>query len=828
MYYSSIYTRCANGYDLERRCEQHNSGGYKVHGFSRELLDDRSVDIPYLVSVLGKTIPVEKEKLLDDGFFYSASDTGSRFLTRFHYVTDAFRNFFTSQAYIGRFEDFYPYELFTRDDLWYAKDKSEEYYLTADTAYLPTMASLDDPGAETILQDAIRFIEDGRKPVFKQALAFLISQYELPKSQRKYLVIRDKTEKEIEFWIAALSSAMSPRMAAELTFATRMESIQNTNRFAVDPSGRYQKEMNFQAAPDSLRRIAMIVGAVDADKDNSGITVRQNSPYVLLNGEAKTLSETVDVSNEYYDFAATFSSNLFAFCRHFVQAFDYTSPTKELLNLFAHYKTLAGTSSEAAYAAALKAVLAKPIVQKEKLRGLYEKTRKLIKAGSHRDLETLISLSDGLRQISALLGIPDEAEIEEEILGSFEEVLFSGTNQEREHGWHIIRKSQCANAAAKRFTCSEAFGRNVNHLQKMTAEEFANLTNIYLDMQSVIGTTDSALTTVLCTDVLEGCRLAKKPDPAKEVIGNVNRIYGSKAPDIWNDIIKKNDANSSFLLDILYPNDGKFPKDISKMLSTCSQLHQNGMTNNAERMIFNAINSAVSLSQITDLVNKLKKAPFFASIDKDEYYRRIDARAGLSLQNRDLPRSIQKEKPAKTICTNSAHVVALDKLQLMRKGDRVEELLKPYFEQGFPSKNNSKYVDELCATMLKIKLSDENATCLIKRLVESDQETYYRTLVSMLYDRAAKKADLWETAIAVAASERKRAVHDRAFDTIVSVLEEKRASKGAMEKAGRYIESESAAGFYMDAVDEVLKMRSAGKPTLGSLFGGLFGKKSDK
>lgn len=828
MYYDTIYARCANGYDLEKRSELHNSGGYKVHGFSREMLSDSKVDIPYLVSILQKTIPADKDSLLDDGFFYSAADTGSRFLTRFHYVTDAFRNFFITQAYVGPYEDFYPFELFTRDDLWDARNKNEEYYLSAQTAYLPALASLERQGAATILQEAIRFIEDGRKPVFKQALAFLISQYGLPKPQRKYLVIRDKTEKEIEYWIAALSSAVSPRMAAELTFATRMESIQNTNRYAADKTGHYQKGMDFQSAPDSLRRIAMIVGAVDADKENSGIASRPNSPYVLLDGAAKTLSETVDASNRYYDFAASFSDSSFYFCRNFVQAFGYTSPTKDILDLYGLFSTLTGTATEAAFASALKAVLAKPIVRNEKLRWLYEKTKKMVKEGDHKDIESLINLSEGLRQISALFGVSDEKEIEEEILGAFEKVLFRGSNAEREHWWSLLGRSQFSKAAAMRFTRSDVFGRNEADLQTMPAADIAKLTEIYLQMQSVIGTRDDQLTETLCGDVLQKCRLANDTKTAEELIGSVDRVYSNGASDIWNDIIKKNDADSTFLLGVMYPKGGAFPADVSKMLNTCSRLHKNGETKIAERIVFNAIESANAVSQVKELMNKLKKEPFFAAIDKAEYFRMIDARVGFNMKDRDIPHTIQKEKPAKTICVHSAHIAALEKLQSMRKNDSAEELLKPYFEQGFPSKNVAGYVNELCNTILRSRLSDEDEACLMKHFVESKEEVYYRTMIAMLSERAAKNADLWDAAIYAAAAEKKQECRDMAFKTIVSVLEQQKASKAAMEKAGKYIKTDSAYEFYMDVIDNVLKKRSAAKPKSGGLFGGLFGKKSDK
>lgn len=828
MYYNTVYARCANGYDLEKRTEKHDSGGYKVHGFSREILNDGKVDIPYLVSILQKTIPADKDELKDDGFFYSAADSGSRFLTRFHYVTDAFRNFFITQAYVGQYEELYPFELFGREDLWDAKDKNEEYYLSAETAYYPAVARIEKPEAGTIRQEAIRFIEDGRKPVFKQALAFIISQYGLPASQRKYLVIRDKSEKEIEYWIAALSMAVSPRMASELTFATRMEAIQNTNRYGVDKNGRYTKGMDFQSDPNSLRRIAMIVGAVDPDRENAGITVKQNSPYVLLDGAKLTLSETVDDSHKYYASAADFSEGMSSFCRIFVQAFGYTSPTKEILELYRLYSILWGDVSDSAYALALKETLSKPIVKKENLKWLYERTKKRLSEGEHRDVETLISLSDGLKQISALFGCSEEKEIEERILGSFDTVLFKGTNQERDRWWSTLRRSQFASAAAARFTRSDAFGRSEPELNRMAAADLAKVIEIYADMQSANGTRDNSLTETLCSDLFGKCRLAADKKTAGETIARVDRVYENKAAEIWNGIIRKNDSTSTFLLDVMYPEDGTFPEDVSKMIGTCARLHQNGDKKLAERIVTRAIKNAETLDQIKEVIIKLKKeGPLFKDIDKDAYYKLIDARLDFRMKDRSLPRMIQAEKPEKTVCVKSAHIMALDKLQNMRRNDTVEEQLKPYFEQGFPSMDIPNFINELCTTMIRNKLSEADAECLVKRMVEAKTDVYYRTLFAMLYEYSAKKADLWSTAVSVAASEKKKQQADNAFNAMVDVLYQQKASKGAMEKAGKYIESESAWKFYMAAVEKALDRRAAEKPKGGGLFGSLFGKRSD-
>lgn len=827
MYYDTIYARCANGYDLEKRCEEHNAGGYKVHGFSREMLNDDKVDIPYLLSILQKVIPADEDKLTDDGYFYSAADTGSRFMTRFHYVTDAFRNFFITQAYVGRFEDFYPFELFTRDDLWYAKDRNEEYYLSADTAYPLAIASLAKPGAATIQEDAIRFIADGRRAVFKQALAFLITQYGLPQSQRRYLVIKDKTEKEIEYWIAALSLAVSPRMASELSFATRMESIQNTNRYAVNKNGRYAKEMDFQSDPDSLRRIAMIVGVVEGDRDNADIAVRASSPYAILDGATKTLSETLDDSHRYFDQAASFSNGMTSFCGNFVQAFGYTTPNQEILELFDLYMTLAGNTLESVYASALKAVLSKPIVRKENLRWLYEKTQKLFNEGEHKDLETLIALSDGLKQISALFGGSEEWEIEERILGSFEEVLFKGTNQERDHWWSILRRSQFVEAAAKRFTSFDAFAHNKTELKRMAEGNLAKVIEIYLDMQVFLKKGDSALTETLCTGLFDKCRVAGDNKTANQIMNSVDRVYGDKAAEIWNAIIKRNGANSSFLIGIMHPEDGSFPQDVSRMLNTCSLLHQIGDTKLAQQLVTRAINNATEVRQIKDLMNKLKKEPFFAAMDKDAYYRLLDARIGYSMKDREVPYTIQKEKPAKTACPNSAHVVALDKLKSVRKTENVQEQLQPYFAQGFPSLSIAAFISELCTTVIKSKLSASDAECLVKHMLESKTDSYYRTLFTMLVGQASKKAELWSTAISVAASERKQEFRTRAFNTIVDVLYQEKVSKGAMEKAGKHIKNDSAWEFYMEAVAEVMERRTSAKSKFGGFLSGLFKKKSD-
>lgn len=146
--------------------------------------------------------------------------------------------------------------------------------------------------------DIAAFVAEGRREALIGAIAFIVTQYSLPPEERKFLVIRDENSKLIELWIAAIESAFSPRMAAGLSFATRLDKFANANKYTVNLSGQYQTQINLQSPNQKLRFRAMIVGVDERDRTNAAAAkALANSPYVVLDGKTKTLSVNVDTSN---------------------------------------------------------------------------------------------------------------------------------------------------------------------------------------------------------------------------------------------------------------------------------------------------------------------------------------------------------------------------------------------------------------------------------------------------------------------------------------------------------------------------------------------------
>ena len=69
----------------------------------------------------------------------------------------------------------------------------------------------DTPEGGSVTLEAVRrFVSDGRAETVKQAVWFLLSEYDKPEEERKVLVIRDEP-RNVELWIAAMEYGMTQR-----------------------------------------------------------------------------------------------------------------------------------------------------------------------------------------------------------------------------------------------------------------------------------------------------------------------------------------------------------------------------------------------------------------------------------------------------------------------------------------------------------------------------------------------------------------------------------------------------------------------------------------
>jgi hypothetical protein len=292
---------------------------------------------------------------MDDAYLYFVPEKGDCFMQNFYPVPfdpNAKGNYahragnFVNHIIIGNFSDFYPFELFRDSAVWYAKTRGESYYYENAPTDLPMRDDIGDPAGQFGIEEIGAFITDGRKEALMCAVSFLIAQYELPIEERKFLVIRDDSEEKIEMWIAAIEHAFSPRMAAAIPFATRMDKFGDTNKYTVNQLGVYQTQINLQDQKQKLRYRAMIVGVDERDRVNAGAArPLAHSTFVLLDGKEKKAMFDADISNRYYRFITSFNSAHQSFCREFLQMINIAAPTSDIYRLLDVYYGLCENSS---------------------------------------------------------------------------------------------------------------------------------------------------------------------------------------------------------------------------------------------------------------------------------------------------------------------------------------------------------------------------------------------------------------------------------------------------------------------------------------------------
>ena len=358
MYYELIYTRCGQGIDLMKKGESIPTEGYKVYACSPELLQDRAIDWSFLVNSAQSKQSYSDPDFMDDAYLYIVPDFGKSFFANFHprkfepnqddINTNRPGNFI-NQIFVGGFENIYPFELFVNKDIWTAKTKNEAYYYKSQTSGLPVHEKIT-PTTEEVQRYKERikeFISDGRKVALASAVSFLTTQYSKEPSQRKFLVISDKSSQNIELWIAAIQCAFSRKLAAKIPFATRMDNFPVANRYTVNPAGLFQNQINYQDPNQKPRYRAMIVGVDERDKTNYETTKSHaNSQYVLLDGIAKKPQFDTDISTEYYKMITEFGKEHNAFCEEFLPSVDIYEPNESVVEIGNAYLQLKKAAKE--------------------------------------------------------------------------------------------------------------------------------------------------------------------------------------------------------------------------------------------------------------------------------------------------------------------------------------------------------------------------------------------------------------------------------------------------------------------------------------------------
>jgi len=348
MYREVIYTHCSKGTDINNGREQ-SGNGFKVYATDASIINSPEIDIPFFANAIAKKQSFDKAKLMDDAYLYYVPDSMECFLIGFHPFKpcntqgDTRYGKYINQVFLGAFKQTYPCETFNSPELWDAKMRGlDYYYITDPPGSLPMRTIIN--GISERYENIGKFISEGRREALKSAVAYLISQYEKPAAERKFLVIVDECAENIENWITAIEYAFSPRICASVPFATRMDSFERENVYTVNKiSGRSEVRPNYQDPNQEKRFRAMLVGVDLRDVTNvSNVRSMINLPYIVLDGRTKEPLPDVDISNSYFELISSFDAEHREFCKVFLQNLGNVKdvPNSEIIGICDIFKRL--------------------------------------------------------------------------------------------------------------------------------------------------------------------------------------------------------------------------------------------------------------------------------------------------------------------------------------------------------------------------------------------------------------------------------------------------------------------------------------------------------
>ncbi|MDR0663143.1 MAG: hypothetical protein LBF80_03570, partial [Spirochaetaceae bacterium] len=494
MFSELIYTRCRQGIDILKPGKTISGDGFKVYSCTPALMKDGGADLPFLFDAVQKRQPCNDPDFMDDAYLYFVPDKGERFMVDFHpvpYDPNAKGDYshrggnLVNQIIAGDFSGFYPFELFRDDDLWNAKGRGEAYYYETPPAPLPAR-DVENPAGQINTDDIAAFISDGRKEAFMAAVSFLISQYEQPPENRKFLVIRDESSEKIELWIAAIELAFSPRMASAIPFATRMDKFASANRYTVNQMGVYQTQINLQDPNQKQRYRAMLVGVDQRDRVNTAAArPLVNSPFVLLDGKEKRAAFEADTSHRYYRLISAFDHKHRTFCREFLQMLDIATPSSDIYRLFDCFTVLKDTDS-LPNVQTLEKILSElgryGVFKSPELLNLYNRIKAELARFLRDDLNSALHIIEWLQKVSKVVGDNDAPrQFTGIVCKEFAEQVFNKPDARRIAGlWESIRNTEFASGVAEYLVALSTLQTYKEHTRRFSTTDRITFVLVYL------------------------------------------------------------------------------------------------------------------------------------------------------------------------------------------------------------------------------------------------------------------------------------------------------------------------------------------------------------
>lgn len=767
MFKELIYTRCRQGINLLTG-QTLTGDGFKVYACTPSLLDTNQIDLPLLLNAAQRKQPYKDPEFMEDAYLYSVPDIGQSYLTGFYpvpFVPNADADFsnrpgnFINQILIGDYSNLYPYLLFRNPRIWTAKTKEDAYYYHNEPEPLPERADLAAADITSWDKELRDFVLDGRRQALMAAIAFIITQFELPVEARKFLIIRDQSAQMIELWIAAIESAFSARIAASISFATRFSRYSSDNRYTVNREGLYQAQINLQDPNQKQRLRALIVGVDDRDREGAAaVRPLANAPYAVLDGREKKALFDIDTSDPFFSFVTAWDVNHLNYCRDFLQSLDIVEPTSGIFQLRAIYLALQPGSRllDAQEVADLLKILGQyPIVRADGfLADLYGRLKADMPRFIVEDLSASISIIDWLAGIAPQVDTRTSAgEFSDLVYDIFLDKVLGGVNlREAELYWQTLKGSRFGPGAARALMKSlpgEEFRALLDRIQGLEALVLAL---IYLDAMALLQDTDFKKIAFFADIGLRESYALDDMSAARLLI-EVLALGGSPPAD-------------AVILALM----GQGPAEYDRFLVKCFLELQPSIVQSDSMLVeffrlnpkaasVSAVNQELISARLARLRTGREIRMFVAVINQlprtEEDYRiklfeELDQM--LPFGDRDSMETallLLKMKPDKAICVNSAHLAAYDSASSRLGRPQLIDQLFALTDQGFPSLKDPAYIETLVKNLMKARLRPDELQSLIRLFTSS--APYTAELVgSIISQTTARQYEGWNTLLETA------------------------------------------------------------------------------
>lgn len=287
-----IYTRCAPSYSLTG--EVVRSGGYGIYSMSRACLPSQEQEA--FINKILQTYQYSGDCPASEFYYYVALNDNDGILGRFVPRGEATqedleagvdtRASHTAQFLLGTF-DRYPFEIMGSSYFDADKKPYRFYYRKEPTRQNEKISDSEVPSGSITRKRAMQFVMDGRMEAVQAAVSMLLEQFELPKKERKILLIED-SEENLQLWIAAIGYSFPVRLSRQIGFSTCLYRAGKENAnfyYTYKRNGSYCLNANISDPGVERTPWVMIAGA--NPKDSLYRRPSKWEPYAVINGSTK-------------------------------------------------------------------------------------------------------------------------------------------------------------------------------------------------------------------------------------------------------------------------------------------------------------------------------------------------------------------------------------------------------------------------------------------------------------------------------------------------------------------------------------------------------------